>query len=105
MKHKKCFFFVYLWYNKMGDFMKQIRATFIILVIIIAGIFGYSFYSREKLKKEKIYNENERLAKKAEIQNCYSKYVKTNDLVNLYDANGNIIGKVNDELEFFADFS
>ena len=99
MKHKKCFFFVYLWYNKMGDFMKQIRATFIILVIIIAGIFWYSFYSREKLKKEKIYNENERLAKKAEIQNCYSKYVKTNDLVNLYDANGNIIGKVNDELE------
>ena len=85
MKHKKCFFFVYLWYNKMGDFMKQIRAAFIMLVIIIAGIFGYSFYSREKLKKEKIYNENERLAKKAEIQNCYSKYVKTNDLVNLYE--------------------
>ena len=54
MKHKKCFFFVYLWYNKMGDFMKQIRAAFIMLVIIIAGIFGYSFYSREKLKKEKI---------------------------------------------------
>ena len=83
--------------------MKKILYILIPILFILGGIFGFMYYKNEEDKKEKARLEEERKNKIEEIVSYYSTYVKTNDLVTLYNANGEEIGKVNTELELEAE--
>lgn len=85
-----------MWYTKYGDDMKNKKTIFklitiILLVIILTTCFIYFYNRNEQYKrdKEKLIND---------INNSYSKYVKTTKETSLYDCNRKIIGNINKDV-------
>lgn len=79
--------------------MKKVMSIAISIILLIVGIAGFMYYKKEEDKKEKAKVEEERKNKIADITSHYGIYVKTNDLVTIYNENEKEIGKANTEFE------
>lgn len=79
--------------------MKKMLYVIVPIILIISFIGGFLYYKNEQDKKEKARIERERKEKIEEITSYYGNYVKTNDLIVLYNSTEEEIGKINTELE------